>query len=82
MNSSCVLVEIIHYNEFPFYEFPVPHTCVIVSGEREALLSHLADLLVSSKPQIGVHFEMASFVEETIMEDLLHYVIPHVSTTK
>lgn len=50
----------------------------MVSGERKALLSRLADLLSSSKPQLGVHFEMASFVEESIMEDLLHYVIPHV----
>lgn len=50
----------------------------MVLGERKALLSRLADLLSSSRPQIGVHFEMASFVEESIMEDLLHYVIPHV----
>ncbi|XP_019935586.2 ADP-dependent glucokinase [Paralichthys olivaceus] len=50
------------------------------SGEREALLSRLADLLSSSSPQIGVHFEMASFVEESIMEDLLHYVIPHADS--
>ncbi|GAA6220096.1 ADP-dependent glucokinase-like [Lates japonicus] len=50
------------------------------SGEREALLSRLADLLSSSSPQIGVHFEMASFVEESIMEDLLHFVIPHADS--
>ncbi|XP_076582381.1 ADP-dependent glucokinase [Chaetodon auriga] len=50
------------------------------SGEREALFSRLADLLSSSSPQIGVHFEMASFVEESIMEDLLHYVIPHADS--
>ncbi|XP_008298689.1 ADP-dependent glucokinase [Stegastes partitus] len=50
------------------------------SGEREALLSRLAELLTSSSPQIGIHFEMASFVEETIMEDLLHYVIPHADS--
>uniref|UniRef100_A0A3P8S3S2 ADP-dependent glucokinase 2 n=1 Tax=Amphiprion percula TaxID=161767 RepID=A0A3P8S3S2_AMPPE len=50
------------------------------SGERDALLSRLADLLSSSSPQIGVHFEMASFVEESIMEDLLHYVIPHADS--
>lgn len=51
---------------------------LMVLGERKALLSRLADLLSSSRPQIGVHFEMASFVEESIMEDLLHHVIPHV----
>lgn len=51
---------------------------LFISGERDALLSRLADLLSSSSAPIGVHFEMASFVEESIMEDLLHYVIPHV----
>ncbi|KAK5873814.1 hypothetical protein PBY51_018819 [Eleginops maclovinus] len=50
------------------------------SGEREALLSRLANLLSSSSPTIGVHFEMASFVEESIMEELLHYVIPHADS--
>ncbi|XP_029952616.1 ADP-dependent glucokinase [Salarias fasciatus] len=50
------------------------------SGERGALLSRLADLLTSSSPPIGIHFEMASFVEESIMEDLLHYVIPHADS--
>ncbi|KAM3625053.1 uncharacterized protein V6R79_006305 [Siganus canaliculatus] len=49
-------------------------------GERGALLSRLADLLASSSPKIGVHFEMASFVEESIMEDLLHYVIPQADS--
>lgn len=51
---------------------------LIISGERKALLSHLAKLMSSSSPKIGVHFEMASFVEESIMEDLLQYVVPHV----
>lgn len=50
------------------------------SGERDALLSRLANLLSSSSAPIGVHFEMASFVEESIMEDLLHYVIPHADS--
>ncbi|RVE74673.1 hypothetical protein OJAV_G00024390 [Oryzias javanicus] len=50
------------------------------SGERDALLSRLSDLLSSSSPQIGIHFEMASFVEESIMEDLLHYVISHADS--
>ncbi|XP_028258362.1 ADP-dependent glucokinase [Parambassis ranga] len=50
------------------------------TGERDALLSRLADLLSSSSPQIGIHFEMASFVEESIVEDLLHYVIPHADS--
>ncbi|XP_054464652.1 ADP-dependent glucokinase [Anoplopoma fimbria] len=50
------------------------------AGERDALFSRLSDLLSSSSPQIGVHFEMASFVEESIMEDLLYYVIPHADS--
>ncbi|KAM9860455.1 ADP-dependent glucokinase [Aulostomus maculatus] len=50
------------------------------SGEREALLSRLANLLSSSTPSLGIHFEMASFVEESIMEDLLHNVIPHADS--
>ncbi|XP_034043627.1 ADP-dependent glucokinase-like [Thalassophryne amazonica] len=49
------------------------------SGEREALLSQLAALL-SSSTQIGIHFEMASFVDEGIVEDLLHYVIPQADS--
>lgn len=52
-----------------------------IPGERDALLSRLSDLLSSSSPQIGIHFEMASFVEESIMEDLLHYVVSHVCMT-
>lgn len=51
-------------------------------GEREAVLSRLENLLSSSSPQIGIHFEMASFVDESIVEDLLHYVIPHVCMTE
>ncbi|TNN60819.1 ADP-dependent glucokinase [Liparis tanakae] len=50
------------------------------AGERDALFSRLSALLSSSSPTIGVHFEMASFVEESIMEDLLHYVIPHADS--
>uniref|UniRef100_A0A667WVJ8 ADP-dependent glucokinase 2 n=1 Tax=Myripristis murdjan TaxID=586833 RepID=A0A667WVJ8_9TELE len=49
-------------------------------GERKALLSRLATLLSTSSPQIGVHFEMASFVEEDLMEDLLQLVIPHADS--
>ncbi|KAM7014672.1 ADP-dependent glucokinase [Tautogolabrus adspersus] len=49
-------------------------------GERDTLLSRLSDLLSTSSPKLGVHFEMASFVEESIMEDLLHYVIPRADS--
>lgn len=61
---------------------PLSNASYIAAGEQKALLSRLADVLTSSTPQIGVHFEMASFVEETIMEDLLHYVISHVRMTE
>ncbi|XP_057683387.1 ADP-dependent glucokinase [Corythoichthys intestinalis] len=50
------------------------------SGERAALLSRLAEVLATSSPTLGVHFEMASFVEESIMEDLLRYVIPQADS--
>uniref|UniRef100_A0A1A7Z4N1 ADP-dependent glucokinase 2 n=1 Tax=Iconisemion striatum TaxID=60296 RepID=A0A1A7Z4N1_9TELE len=49
-------------------------------GEREAVLSRLEGLLSSSSPQIGIHFEMASFVDESIVDDLLHHVIPHADS--
>ncbi|XP_061621892.1 ADP-dependent glucokinase [Phyllopteryx taeniolatus] len=50
------------------------------SGERASLLSRLAEVLATSSPTLGVHFEMASFVEESIMEDLVHYVIPQADS--
>ncbi|KAJ0056148.1 hypothetical protein NL108_003431, partial [Boleophthalmus pectinirostris] len=50
---------------------------LITSGQRDFLLSRLSDLISSSSAKLGTHFEMASFVEESIMEDLLHYVIPY-----
>ncbi|KAM6980283.1 ADP-dependent glucokinase [Aplochiton taeniatus] len=49
-------------------------------GEREALLSRLAALLTSARPQTGVHFEMASFVEEALMADLLELVVPRADS--
>lgn len=50
------------------------------TGERDALLSRLSELISSSSSKLGTHFEMASFVEESIMEDLLHYVIPYADS--
>ncbi|XP_033841982.1 ADP-dependent glucokinase-like [Periophthalmus magnuspinnatus] len=50
------------------------------TGERDSLLSRLSDLISSSSAKLGTHFEMASFVEESIMEDLLHYVIPYADS--
>ncbi|XP_016129529.1 ADP-dependent glucokinase isoform X2 [Sinocyclocheilus grahami] len=45
--------------------------------EREALLGKLAKMLSSASPQTAVHFEMASFVDESLMSDLLEFVLPH-----
>lgn len=49
-------------------------------GERESLLSHLSRLLSSSSPRTGVHFEMASFVDEDLMADLLELVVPQADS--
>lgn len=50
------------------------------AGERAALLSRLARLLSSASPQANVHFEMASFVDEALMSDLLELVVPHADS--
>ncbi|XP_062863422.1 ADP-dependent glucokinase [Trichomycterus rosablanca] len=49
-------------------------------GERAALLNHLARLLSSASPQTSVHFEMASFVDEALMSDLLELVLPQADS--
>ncbi|KAK1792954.1 hypothetical protein P4O66_001679 [Electrophorus voltai] len=49
-------------------------------GQREALLSHLARMLSSAAPQTSVHFEMASFVDEDLLWDLLRFVFPHADS--
>ncbi|TSO25173.1 ADP-dependent glucokinase [Bagarius yarrelli] len=49
-------------------------------GEREALLMHLTQLLSSASPQTNVHFEMASFVDEALMSNLLELVLPHADS--
>ncbi|KAG8444105.1 hypothetical protein GDO86_009335 [Hymenochirus boettgeri] len=46
-------------------------------GQREARLKVLQELLLSIDQNIGSHFEMASFVEHSLMKDLLQYVIPY-----
>ncbi|CAL8243524.1 unnamed protein product [Lota lota] len=50
------------------------------SDEREALLSDLADMMSSSSTQTGIHFEMASFVDEGLMKDLLTLVVPNADS--
>ncbi|KAM4772796.1 ADP-dependent glucokinase-like [Rhinophrynus dorsalis] len=46
-------------------------------GQREARLKALQEMLLSMDQNIGAHFEMASFVEQSLMKDLLEYVIPY-----
>ncbi|XP_056624727.1 ADP-dependent glucokinase [Triplophysa dalaica] len=54
--------------------FPFKH------GVRESLLNNLAQMLSSASPQTTVHFEMASFVDEGLMLDLLQFVLPHADS--
>ncbi|XP_076156501.1 ADP-dependent glucokinase [Alosa pseudoharengus] len=49
-------------------------------GEREALLGHLSHMLSSASAETSVHFEMASFVDEGLLSDLLDLVIPHADS--
>ncbi|XP_069811181.1 ADP-dependent glucokinase-like isoform X3 [Dendropsophus ebraccatus] len=46
-------------------------------GQRETRLKALQEMLLSMDEEIGCHFEMASFVEQDLMKDLLEYVIPY-----
>ncbi|XP_078504750.1 ADP-dependent glucokinase-like [Lissotriton helveticus] len=50
------------------------------AGQRVARLKALQDLLISTDQSTGTHFEMASFVEESLMKDLLQYVIPYADS--
>ncbi|OCT77818.1 ADP-dependent glucokinase [Xenopus laevis] len=47
------------------------------SGQRESRLKAMQELLLSTNPKIASHFEMASFVEQSLMKDLLEYIIPY-----
>lgn len=49
-------------------------------GEREALLGRLSHLMSSASAETAVHFEMASFVDEGLMADLLRLVLPHADS--
>ncbi|CAH1791785.1 unnamed protein product [Owenia fusiformis] len=46
-------------------------------GERESRLQKLSDMLRTTQKETLVHFEMASFTEETLMLDLADYLIPY-----
>uniref|UniRef100_A0A8C9SB26 ADP-dependent glucokinase 2 n=1 Tax=Scleropages formosus TaxID=113540 RepID=A0A8C9SB26_SCLFO len=49
-------------------------------GERDALLAQLSHLLSSTSPKTGVHFEMASFVDEGLLARLLEAVVTHADS--
>ncbi|XP_036398472.1 ADP-dependent glucokinase-like [Megalops cyprinoides] len=49
-------------------------------GERRALLGRLAGVLSLASPATGVHFEMASFVDEALLGELLELVLPHADS--
>ncbi|KAM5164929.1 ADP-dependent glucokinase-like isoform 1-T2 [Mantella aurantiaca] len=46
-------------------------------GQREARLKAMQEMVLSMDQDIGCHFEMASFVEQNLMKDLLEYIIPY-----
>lgn len=46
-------------------------------GQREARLKAIQEMVLSMDQDIGCHFEMASFVEQNLMKDLLEFVIPY-----
>nr|DBA26768.1 TPA: hypothetical protein GDO54_010982 [Pyxicephalus adspersus] len=46
-------------------------------GQREARLKTIQEMVLSMDQKIGCHFEMASFVEQNLMKDLLEYIIPY-----
>uniref|UniRef100_H3BCH4 ADP-dependent glucokinase 2 n=1 Tax=Latimeria chalumnae TaxID=7897 RepID=H3BCH4_LATCH len=50
------------------------------TGQREARLKALQNMLVSVDSNTGIHFEMASFVEESLMKDLLVYTLPYTDS--
>ncbi len=46
-------------------------------GERVARLKKVRDQMASQKSSTRVHFEMASFVDDSLLKDLVEYVIPY-----
>ncbi|MBN3316196.1 ADPGK glucokinase, partial [Atractosteus spatula] len=49
-------------------------------GEREARLQRLQRLMESADLGTGVHFEMASFVDKGLLEELLDRVLPYADS--
>lgn len=46
-------------------------------GERTERLLGIREQMLSQRPQTKVHFEMASYMETRLLEQLLDLVIPH-----
>ena len=49
-------------------------------GERTRLLLKLRDLLKQQPSDILIHFEMASFADETLLKELVQYILPYVDS--
>ena len=49
-------------------------------GERAARLKKVRDQMASQKSSTRVHFEMASFVDDSLLRDLAEYVIPYADS--
>eukprot|EP00118_Oscarella_pearsei_P001187 m.6823 g.6823 ORF g.6823 m.6823 type:complete len:472 (+) comp16966_c0_seq2:112-1527(+) len=49
-------------------------------GERAALLERLGDVLSSLPDDILVHFEMASFTDETFLNEVVRFILPHADS--
>ncbi len=47
---------------------------------RTERLKQLESLLQSLSPETKVHFEMASFVEQQLLEDIIEYIIPYADS--
>ena len=46
------------------------------SGEREERLQKVMEQMISQPPETRIHFEMASFTDTKLLENLFEYVIP------
>ncbi|OXU26069.1 hypothetical protein TSAR_002650 [Trichomalopsis sarcophagae] len=51
-----------------------------VAGERNKHLQKIHEQMRSQKPNTKIHFEMASFVEEELVKELNHMIIPYADS--
>lgn len=66
IQTRYILVIIVFFSSLLFFK-----------GERESRLLELQKLMAGLPPDVKTHFEFASFAEETMLHDLLRYIIPH-----